>query len=80
MRKSIHHGFHELLGEILIKSSLDKALTQRELPEKIHTPASYSSKVETGERRLDVIEFYKYGKALDQNPLEVFVRIFLTKD
>ena len=76
MRKSIHHGFHELLGEILIKSSLDKALTQRELPEKIHIPASYSSKVETRERRLDVIEFYEYGKALNHTPLEILSEFF----
>ena len=76
MRKSIHHGFHDLLGEILIKSSLDKALTQRELPEKIHIPASYSSKVETGERRLDVIEFYEYGKALNHTPLEILSEFF----
>jgi len=65
----------ELIGFI---ASTRKAagVTQVELAERLGKPQSFVSKVERGERRLDVIEFCQVAEALGQNPatlLEEFV-------
>lgn len=51
-------------------------ITQVELAERLRKPQSFVSKVERGERRLDVIEFCQVAEALGQDPatlLEEFV-------
>lgn len=46
-------------------------ITQVELAEKLGRPQSFVSKVERGERRLDVIEFCEVAEALGHNPAEL---------
>ena len=43
-------------------------LTQVELARKLRRPQSFISKVEAGERRLDVIEFLEVARALSVDP------------
>lgn len=43
-------------------------VTQVELAERLGKPQSFVSKVERGERRLDVIEFCQVAEALGHNP------------
>lgn len=43
-------------------------ITQVELAERLGKPQSFVSKVERGERRLDVIEFCQLAEALGRNP------------
>ncbi len=43
-------------------------ITQVELAERLGKPQSFVSKVERGERRLDVIEFCQVAEALGQDP------------
>ncbi|MBK1969201.1 helix-turn-helix transcriptional regulator [Brevundimonas diminuta] len=43
-------------------------ITQVELAERLGKPQSFVSKVERGERRLDVIEFCQIAEALGQDP------------
>lgn len=45
------------LRELLIEARQTAGLTQVELAERLRRPQSYVSKVESGERRLDVVEF-----------------------
>lgn len=45
-------------------------LTMRELGERLNVPHSYISKIEYCERRLDIVEFTRYCKALDVDPHE----------
>ncbi len=42
----------------------------RELSEKLGVPHSFVGKVEQGERRIDVVEFIQYCKALDVSPVK----------
>ncbi len=42
----------------------------RELATKMKTPHSFIGKVEQGERRLDVVEYIRYCKALGVSPVE----------
>jgi len=57
----------ELIGFI---ASARKAagITQVELAERLGRPQSFVSKVERGERRLDVIEFCQVAEALGRDP------------
>ncbi len=46
----------------------DAAVSQAELGLRLGRPQSYVSKVETLERRLDIVEFALWMKALEVNP------------
>ena len=46
-------------------------LTQRDLAEKLGKPHSYVHKSEIGERRLDVLEFVAFCRALGKDPAEL---------
>ncbi len=51
-------------------------LSQRDLAEKLSVTYSVIGKIETGDRRLDVIEFYEYTKALELVPSETLFLLF----
>mgnify|MGYP003572787637 CR=1 FL=1 len=48
----------------------EKGHTMRSLAQIIGTPHSFIGKIEHQERRLDVIEFVRYCKALEVDPVE----------
>jgi ribosome-binding protein aMBF1 (putative translation factor) len=75
-RKSIHHELHRSLRDVLIKARKDLHLSQRDLAEKLNVTYSVIGKIETGDRRLDVIEFYEYTKALGLVPSETLFLLF----
>jgi len=76
LRKSIHHKLHRSLRDTIIKARKDANLTQRELAEKLNVTYSVIGKIETGDRRLDVIEFFEYTKALGLVPGETLFLLF----
>jgi transcriptional regulator with XRE-family HTH domain len=51
--------------QVLVETRKSKGVTQQELADRMDRPQSYIAKVETGERRLDVVEFVDWLKALD---------------
>ena len=51
-------------------------LTQIELAERLDKPQSYVSKIEMGERALQVSELPSYSNALETNPNDLISRIF----
>lgn len=51
----------------------DAGLTQVELANKLSRPQSFVSKVERGERRLDVVEFFEVSRAIGFDPF-LFLR------
>ena len=75
LRKSIHSPEHQFLRDLLKKQREDTGLTQRALAERMGIIYSYIGKVETGDRRLDVIEFIDYCHALKLNPAKVIEEI-----
>ena len=48
-----------------------KGLTQRALAEKLGKPRSFVSKIETGERRIDIVELVVIARALGMAELDV---------
>ncbi len=59
---------YELLRSELKNARLQAKLLQADLAKKLKKPQSYISKVESGERNIDVIEFISYCEVLDLEP------------
>ena len=51
---------------------LEAGMTQQSVAAKLGRPQSFVAKIESGERRLDVVEFVAFCRALDRVPLQVF--------
>ena len=64
------------LRDVIIKARIDKGLTQRDLAKMLNVTYSVVGKVETGDRRLDVIEFYEYAQVLGLVPSETLFLLF----
>jgi transcriptional regulator with XRE-family HTH domain len=62
----------------LKKARLEAEALQVDLAKNLRKPQSYISKVESGERNLDLIEFLAYCKALGLNP-QAFIKKLLEK-
>ena len=59
---------YELLRSELKKARLDRDVLQKDLAKALKKPQSYISKIESGERNLDVIEFIQYCEGLGMDP------------
>lgn len=64
MPKSLRSPRQHRLMELLIAARRGKGLTQTTLAERLGKPQSYVAKYETGERRIDVIEFLDITDAI----------------
>jgi transcriptional regulator with XRE-family HTH domain len=60
MEKSQHTRKYDRLLEALRRARHDAGLTQLEVAARLGTYASYVSKCESGERRLDVVELAEF--------------------
>lgn len=69
---TIHDPRYHLLIKMLIQIRNEKSITQVELAKKLFKPQSYISKIESIERRLDVIELWDWLLALNCTPIEFF--------
>ena len=54
--------------QVLVETRKSKGITQQELADRLKRPQSYVAKIETGERRLDVVEFVEWFEALSADP------------
>jgi len=70
MTVSIHTPQMKALLAWLKQARLDHGLTMVQLGKALGKPHSFVQKVELGERRLDLVEFAWYCKALNLDPLE----------
>lgn len=69
--KTIHKDRYSKLIEEMVRLRKDKKMTQTQLAQQLGRPQSYVGKVETRERKLDIIEFVDWCNAIGQSPSEV---------
>lgn len=62
---------YETFRTALIKARKDKEFTQSNVAEQLGKPQSFVSKYESGERRLDVVEFCMIAKILGAKADEI---------
>jgi len=62
MIKSIFSAEYKKIIKQLKNARLEAGLTQEEVARKLNVNRSYISKIEIGERRLDVLELKKFAK------------------
>ena len=71
MSKSPFGHRYARLRAALVAARLARDLTQVELAGKLRKPQSFVSKIENGERRLDVIEFVDIARVLNTDPCDL---------
>lgn len=74
MTRSTHHDDYRRLLDLLREVRRELGVTQIDLAQRLENTQTFVSKVERGERRLDVVEFVEVCEALGVAPLEVFAR------
>lgn len=77
MAKSVFTDEYRRLVALIVAARLDAGLTQEEVALSLGKPQSFVSKIENGDRRLDVIEFCALALALQLDPSELLGRLNL---
>jgi len=73
MAKSLHTPEYEQFRSLLIAAREKRGFTQANVAERLARPQSFVSKYESGERRLDVVEFLEVCRALETD-LKAIIR------
>jgi len=73
MSKSIYSKDYKEIIERLKKARVDADLSQQAVAGKLGKPQSYISKIESGERRLDVAEMKKFA-TIYKKPADYFLK------
>ena len=60
-----------ILGEVLVRARERAKLKQSDVAARLGLPASYLSKIESGTRRLDVIELIRIAEAMGADAAEI---------
>lgn len=74
-RKSIFSPGYERLLALLRETRLDAGMTQEELARRLGRPRNYVSKCESGERRVDVLEWAEFLAGCGADPVTFLVRL-----
>lgn len=80
MQKSLRTPRQQLLLSLLIEARKAHGLSQASVAAALGKPQSFVAKYETGERRIDVIEFVDIAAALGISTTEILSEIELAGD
>jgi len=75
MRKSVHTSEYSQLCAELLNARTRAGLSQRDLARRLKVPHSWVAKVESGERRIDLLEFCWFLLGCKVDVLRAFKRL-----
>ena len=75
MPKTLRSPRHEALIALLVKERKKAGLTQAEVAKKLRRYQSFVATVESGERRIDVVEFLDFAAAIGFDPRDAIKRL-----
>jgi transcriptional regulator with XRE-family HTH domain len=75
MPKTIFTGANQVIVEVLRRAREEAGLTQDELASRIGRDQSHISLIEGSQRRLDLVEFIRFARALGRNPVDLFAEV-----
>lgn len=67
--KSVFTKEYAKVLEVLLRARKTRGLTQQAVAKALGKPQSFVSKYESGERRIDLVEFFCIVRALGEDPL-----------
>ena len=73
MEKTIYTKGHRALVEKLIKARKDSSLKQEDVAKLLGRTQSYISKIEAGQRRIDIIQLREFAKIYKKN-VDFFIK------
>ena len=73
--KSIHLFAYRQFQSELSELRLSAGLTQAALAQRLGRPQSYVSKVEAGDRRIDVVEYVQFIQAVGSDPAPLIEKL-----
>ncbi|RYG88507.1 MAG: XRE family transcriptional regulator [Alphaproteobacteria bacterium] len=66
---------YDVVVQALVGERTKRGVSQRELADRLRKPRSFVSKLETKERRVDLVEFIAIARALGAAPSDLFTEI-----
>jgi len=73
MEKTIYSDEHKYLVEKLIKARRDAGLAQKKVAKILNRSQSYISKIESGQRRVDIIQLKEFAR-IYKKTLNFFIK------
>lgn len=75
MTHPIHDPRYQRVASLLTEIRKERGLFQQDVADKLGRPQAFVSKVESGVRRLDLIELLDFLRVLDVNPHDFMDRL-----
>jgi transcriptional regulator with XRE-family HTH domain len=66
---------NDVVLKLLVDSRRAAKVSQRELARRLRRTQSYISKIESGQQRLDVLEFLDYARAIGSEPAMLMLKL-----
>ncbi len=79
MKKTIALPAYKQFCTLLVEARQKAGILQADLAKKLRKPQSFISRVEAGQRRLDIFEYLTYLRAIGLDPYDVLQTIDRTK-
>lgn len=73
MSKTIYSKDHKFITKQLKKARLEAGFDQEKVAEILGKTQSYISKIEAGQRRIDIVQLKEFAKAY-KKPLDYFIK------
>lgn len=75
MPKSVFTDANKAVIAVLVDARKSAGVRQEDLAKRLGKPQSFVSRIEGGQRRVDVIEFYAIARALGVDPAALYSQV-----